>query len=112
MEHLKVGDKVWTMQTGYALVTSVSDTKNYPIMVDGWASYTTEGMWGCRDKYKSLYLNNLFEDTDDFAIGFAEWLIKYPDKGRNFNGEIVHAKGRVGETYLTKELLEIYKKTL
>jgi hypothetical protein len=155
---LKVGDKVWTMQTGYSLVTSVSDTINYPILVDGWASYTTDGKWGCRDKYDSLYfenplkdefktikkgeeLNSLFKTlkhkiyanrtndgtpegceqamddsirieqiADDFAIGFAEWLIKYPDKGRNFHGEIIHAKGRVGETYLTKELLEIYKK--
>jgi hypothetical protein len=110
MEHLKVGDIVWTMQTGYALVTSISDTKNYPIMVDGWASYTTDGMWGCRDKYKSLYLNNPFEDIDDFAIGFAEWCTKYHDKNRNVNGEMLHAKSKYDETYLTKELLETYKK--
>jgi hypothetical protein len=61
-ENLKVGDLVWTIQTGYAKVTSVSDTKNYPIMVDGWASYTLDGKWGCRDKYDSLYFENPFEE--------------------------------------------------
>lgn len=60
-EDLKVGDIVWTIQTGYAKVTSISDTKNYPILVDGWASYTLDGKWGCRDKYDSLYLENPFK---------------------------------------------------
>lgn len=62
-ENLKVGDIVWTIQTGYAKVTSISDTKNYPILVDGWASYTLDGKWGCRDKYDSLYLENPFKES-------------------------------------------------
>lgn len=57
-ENLKVGDTVWTIQTGYGFVTSIRDTTNYPIMVDGWASYTVDGKFGCRDKYNSLYLEN------------------------------------------------------
>ena len=48
--------------------------------------------------------------ADDFAIGFAEWCTKYRDKNRNVNGEMLHAKSKYDETYLTKELLEIYKK--
>ncbi len=107
---LKVGDKVWTIQTGWSVVTSINDTINYPILIDGWASYTTDGKWGCRDKYDSLYLSNPFEDIDEFAIGFAEWCTRYHDKNRNVNGEMLHAKSKYDETYLTKELLEIYKK--
>ena len=48
--------------------------------------------------------------ADDFAIGFAEWCTKYRDKNRNVNGEMLHAKSKYDETYLTKELLEMYKK--
>ena len=61
-ENLKVGDEVWTIQTGYAKVTSINDTINYPILVDGWASYTVEGKWGCRDQYNSLYFENPFKE--------------------------------------------------
>lgn len=96
---LKVGDKVWTMQTGYALVTSISDTVNYPIMVDGWASYTIDGMWGCRDKYKSLYFENPFEPSDDFTIGFSQWVLDRFTFKDFFHKEL-------------KEHLEIYKKGL
>ena len=106
MEHLKVGDIVWTMQTGYALVTSISDTKNYPIMVDGWASYTTDGMWGCRDKYRSLYLNNPFEDTDDFAIGFAEWL----NKSDKLHIDDISVFMKRYERYTKEQALFLYKK--
>lgn len=53
---------------------------------------------------------NLEDVADDFAIGFAEWCTKYRDKNRNVNGEMLHAKSKYDETYLTKELLEMYKK--
>ncbi len=48
--------------------------------------------------------------ADDFAIEFAEWCTKYRDKNRNVDGEMLHAKSKYDETYLTKELLEMYKK--
>ena len=48
--------------------------------------------------------------ADNFAIGFAEWCTKYRDKNRNVDGEMLHAKSKYDETYLTKELLEMYKK--
>jgi len=53
---------------------------------------------------------NLEYVADNFAIGFAEWCTRYHDKNRNVNGEMLHAKSKYDETYLTKELLEIYKK--
>lgn len=62
MKNLKIGDIVWTIQTGYAKVTSTNNTVNYPIVVDEWASYTIDGKFGCRDKYFSLYLTNPFLD--------------------------------------------------
>lgn len=53
---------------------------------------------------------NLEYIADDFAICFSEWCTKYRDKNRNVNGEMLHAKSKYDETYLTKELLEMYKK--
>ena len=52
------------------------------------------------------------EVADEFAVGFAEWCVKYRDKNRNVNGEMLHAKSKYNESYTTKDLLEIYKKTL
>ena len=44
-----------------------------------------------------LTINNLVEIADEFAIGFAEWLI---EKEREYPNRIIRGK----------ELLEIYKK--
>jgi hypothetical protein len=61
----------------------------------------------CEDESQ---IDNFVDAADDFAIGFAEWCTKYRDKNRNVNGEMLHAKSKYDETYLTKELLEMYKK--
>lgn len=71
-----------------------------------------------KEKFNNLDTESIFyHDSDnceqiaeDFAIGFAEWCTKYRDKNRNVNGEMLHAKSKYDETYLTKELLEMYKK--
>jgi len=56
---LKVGDKVWTIQMGWHIVTEIltDGSSYYPIRVD-YASYTLDGMFGARDIYQSLYLEN------------------------------------------------------
>lgn len=61
----------------------------------------------CEDESQ---IDNFVDVADDFAICFAEWCTKYRDKNRNVNGEMLHAKSKYDETYLTKELLEMYKK--
>ena len=61
----------------------------------------------CEDESQ---IDNFVHVADDFAIGFAEWCTKYRDKNRNVDGEMLHAKSKYDETYLTKELLEMYKK--
>lgn len=60
---LKVGDVVWTIQTGYGNVTSVTAGINYPIMVNEWASYTIDGRFGCRDIFNSLYATTPFKES-------------------------------------------------
>ena len=52
----------------------------------------------------------LEEIADDYAIEFAEWCVKYRDKNKNINGEMLHSISKYDDTYLTKELLEIFKK--
>jgi hypothetical protein len=48
--------------------------------------------------------------AEDLAIEFSEWCVKYRDKNKNINGDILHSISKYDETYLTKELLEIFKK--
>ena len=48
--------------------------------------------------------------AEEFAIEFSEWCVKYRDKNKNINGDILHSISKYDETYLTKELLEIFKK--
>jgi len=52
----------------------------------------------------------LEEIADDYAIEFAEWCVKYRDKNKNINGEMLHSISKYDDTYSTKELLEIFKK--
>lgn len=61
-------------------------------------------------KESKVFARECEQVADDFAICFAEWCTKYRDKNRNVNGEMLHAKSKYDETYLTKELLEMYKK--
>jgi hypothetical protein len=48
--------------------------------------------------------------ADEFAIDFAEWSTHYIDKNTNIYGDMLHAKSIYSDTYITKELLEIFKK--
>ena len=50
------------------------------------------------------------EEVDQFAIEFAEWTAHYIDKNTNIYGDMLHAKSIYSDTYITKELLEIFKK--
>jgi len=63
------------------------------------------------DDYGNLQKIILLEKiAEDLAIEFAEWCVKYRDKNKNINGDILHSISKYDETYLTKELLEIFKK--
>lgn len=48
--------------------------------------------------------------ADDYAIKFSEWCVNYRDKNKNINREMLHSISKYDDTYLTKELLEIFKK--
>ena len=59
---------------------------------------------------KSNELDKMVEVADEFAIEFAEWSTYYIDKNTNIYGDMLHAKSIYSDTYITKELLEIFKK--
>lgn len=80
------------------------DTFYYSLPNNG----STEGINSTTRRYEEAKQCALI--AEDFAIGFAEWCTKYHDKNRNVNGEMLHAKSKYDDTYLTKELIEIYKK--
>ena len=42
-------------------------------------------------------------------VKFAEFVTSYPDKNRNVNGEILHAKSKYDGSERTIDLLEMFK---
>jgi len=56
--------------------------------------------------------SNIFEQAKEMEkeqiIGFAEFVASYPDKNRNVNGEMLHAKSKYDGAERTVDLLEIY----
>ncbi len=67
---LKVGDRVWTIQMGWDVVTEIltDGSSYYPIRID-YASYTLDGKFEARDKYQSLYLYDIFSTKElDYEI--------------------------------------------
>jgi hypothetical protein len=62
---------------------------------------------------ESGFYTNLFEQAlaieEDQMINFAEFVATYPDKNRNYKGEILHAKSKYDGSERTLDLLEIYK---
>jgi hypothetical protein len=51
-----------------------------------------------KDKTKDDYTSELVDIAEEFAIGFAEWLV------------IIYNEDIIYDEYTTKELLKIYKK--
>ena len=54
------------------------------------------------------YINQAKEMEKEQEIGFAEFVASYPDKNRNVNGEMLHAKSKYDGAERTVDLLEIY----
>jgi hypothetical protein len=48
--------------------------------------------------------------SEEDMIRFAEFVATYPDKNRNVNGEILHAKSKYDDAERTIDLLKQYKK--
>ena len=55
-----------------------------------------------------LMVNKAKEIEKQQMIKFAEYVAKYPDKNRNVNGEILHAKSKYDGAERTIDLLEQY----
>jgi hypothetical protein len=64
------------------------------------------------EQFKFSYSNNIFEKAKEMEkqqmIKFAEYVAKYPDKNRNVNGEMLHAKSKYDGAERTIDLLEQY----
>jgi hypothetical protein len=52
--------------------------------------------------------NNSYSEED--MLSFAEFVATYPDKNRNVNGEILHAKSKYDGAERTIDLLKQFKK--
>ena len=48
--------------------------------------------------------------SEEDMIKFAEFIATYPDKNKNVNGEILHAKSKYDGAERTIDLLKQYKK--
>jgi len=59
------------------------------------------------DKNK-LIVENINEFVQKHCIGFGEFLGKYPDKNKNYKGEVLHAKSKYDGAETTQELFNLY----
>jgi hypothetical protein len=66
---LKVGDAVWTVQTGIDFVKSKAEL----IILEGGESYYPNGCYRLKDMFPSLYLINPFEDKIEPKEMMCEW---------------------------------------
>jgi len=60
LKDLKVGDEVWTIQSGFAPITEINYENPFGIDVGGF-SYQMDGKYFDSDIFSSLYLENPFE---------------------------------------------------
>ena len=61
-----------------------------------------EGIMDIIEQAKEMEKENMIE--------FAEYVATYPDKNRNVNGEMLHAKSKYDGADRTIDLLETFKK--
>ena len=61
---LKVGQNVWTIQSGDCTISSLTSLEPYPIVAGG-IIYSIDGKYTTTHAYPSLYLSNPFEDTQN-----------------------------------------------
>jgi len=46
--------------------------------------------------------------SEEDMIGFAEFIAKYPDKNRNYSGQMLHAKSKYDGAERTIDLLQVW----
>jgi hypothetical protein len=46
--------------------------------------------------------------SEEDIIGFAEFIAKYPDKNRNYTGQMLHAKSKYDGAERTIDLLQVW----
>jgi hypothetical protein len=69
---LKVGDEVWTIQSGFAPITEINYKNPFGIDVGGY-SYQMNGKYFDSDIFSSLYLENPFEHKIKPKEMMCEW---------------------------------------
>jgi hypothetical protein len=66
----------------------------------------SSAFWHLRELIKDF--EQAKEMEKEQKIAFAEFVAKYPDKNRNVNGDLLHAKSKYDESERTIDLLEQY----
>lgn len=59
---------------------------------------------------KKAIIEKALKMEKEQTIAFAEFVGTYPDKNRNVNGELLHAKSKYDGAERTIDLLETFKK--
>jgi hypothetical protein len=55
-------------------------------------------------------IRQIRERQDKIMCEFAEFVASYPDKNRNVNGDMLHAKSKYDGAERTIDLLQIFRK--
>jgi hypothetical protein len=75
----------------------------YNPMEDDNKEYRDIWISGAKWKQERMY-------SEEDMLSFAEFVATYPDKNRNVNGEILHAKSKYDGAERTIDLLKQFKK--
>lgn len=63
----------------------------------------------CYQAIEMVIQNTYLPMEKEQMIAFAEFVARYPDKNRNTNGEMLHAKSKYDDAERTIDLLEVFK---
>jgi hypothetical protein len=75
------------------------------VEINNAMDFTIESEPEINDKDAAKYCYSLLEKH---CIGFGEFLGKYPDKNRNYKGEVLHAKSKYDGAETTEQLFKLY----
>ena len=62
LSKVKVGDKIWTIQSGWVIVKSTVYYPSHPIFTDTECSYTIDGKQRCEDNAPSAFTEYPFKE--------------------------------------------------
>jgi hypothetical protein len=66
LSNVKIGDTIWTIDSGEVTVSNISINNNYSIETSAGGTFTLNGKYAKTDKFPSAFIRNPFENINTF----------------------------------------------